>query len=476
MKLHNFVLILLFTLVAGSISAQVEWNVSGTTSACNNINDAMYRMGRINLGHDNAPIPNQNRMLDIDAGTVTYGNTTGLWATGAANGSTAVGTGTGSVGTGASFVANGAIRGVSGYAQNVTLLDVNVAGRTSSALGGYFQASITDPIVNPANGNYLIGGAVGDLSGTITTYPNSGILSGLIGRDLIQGANTWAGYFQGRSHFTGNVGIATTNPLATLSVNGDGDSRFSIYGHTSSTVSGNSGVVGQADQPTGFADHVRGVLGTITSGRGYTYGVYGSAYNGTASSQGRSYGVFGTAGNATSNYNYGLYGRLIGQNNGTAILGHDYINHPGWNGNTQGTWAGYFVGDVHVTDQVAIGTVNRPAMSTVGGSDYLLYVGGGALFEEVKVQTGWADYVFQDDYQLTALEDVEQHIESEGHLHNTPSAAEVESEGLDLGTMTVNQQEKIEEIFLHLIEMNKELKTLKAENESLKAELSTLKN
>ncbi len=459
-----------------SASAQIEWNITQTTLPSNSINDVIYRMGRINLGHDNLPLPNQNRMLDIDAGTVTYGNTTGLWATGAANGATAIGTGTGTVGTGSSFVANGAIRGISGYAQNVTQLNVGVAGRTSSALGGYFNTSIADPIVNPTFGNYLIGGAMGDLSGTIATYPTNGILAGLIGRDLIQGTNTWAGYFQGRSHFTGNVGIATTNPLATLSVNGDGDNRYSIYGHTSSAVSGNTGVVGQADQPTGFADHVRGVMGLITSGRGYTYGVYGSAYNTTPSSQGRAYGMFGTAGNATSNYNYGLYGRLIGQNNGTAILGHDYINHPGWNGNTQGTWAGYFVGDVHVTNQVAIGTVNRPALSTVGGSDYLLYVGGGALFEEVKVQTGWADYVFQDDYQLTALEEVENHIATAGHLHNTPSAAEVEAEGLNLGNITVNQQEKIEEIFLHLIEMNKELKNLKAENELLKAELSTLKN
>ena len=41
--------------------------------------------------------------------------------------------------------------------------------------------------------------------------------------------------------------------------------------------------------------------------------------------------------------------------------------------------------------------------------------------------------------------------------------------------MTVNQQEKIEEIFLHLIQMNKEIQSLKAENKALKTELLNAK-
>jgi cell division protein FtsB len=40
----------------------------------------------------------------------------------------------------------------------------------------------------------------------------------------------------------------------------------------------------------------------------------------------------------------------------------------------------------------------------------------------------------------------------------------------------VKQQEKIEEIYLHLIEMNKRMKALEAENEELKKEIEALKN
>jgi hypothetical protein len=46
---------------------------------------------------------------------------------------------------------------------------------------------------------------------------------------------------------------------------------------------------------------------------------------------------------------------------------------------------------------------------------------------------------------------------------------------IDLFTM-VNQQVKIEEIFLHLIEMNKKIDALEEENQQLKEELENLKN
>ena len=40
--------------------------------------------------------------------------------------------------------------------------------------------------------------------------------------------------------------------------------------------------------------------------------------------------------------------------------------------------------------------------------------------------SGWCDYVFEADYELMPLEDVDAHIQEKGHLHNTPSAEEIE--------------------------------------------------
>jgi hypothetical protein len=55
-----------------------------------------------------------------------------------------------------------------------------------------------------------------------------------------------------------------------------------------------------------------------------------------------------------------------------------------------------------------------------------------------------------------------------------PSAADLNGT-VNLGDATVQQQEKIEEIYLHLIEMNKEIKALKAENAEYSAQVERLK-
>jgi len=75
----------------------------------------------------------------------------------------------------------------------------------------------------------------------------------------------------------------------------------------------------------------------------------------TPSTEGRSYGFFGQAGNATPNYNYAVYGQLIGDNAGTAIFGWDRVTYPNESFlNTQGTWAGYFIGKTRFTEQLQI--------------------------------------------------------------------------------------------------------------------------
>lgn len=121
--------------------------------------------------------------------------------------------------------------------------------------------------------------------------------------------------------------------------------------------------------------------------------------------------------------------------------------------------------------RVSIGIANPTAMQTAGvnPAPYRLFVNGGAIFKEVKVEANWADYVFEEDYELTPLTAVEAHIEAKGHLHNTPSATELEQNGgVELGAITVNQQEKIEELFLHLIELNKKYEQLQEECAELK--------
>ena len=121
-------------------------------------------------------------------------------------------------------------------------------------------------------------------------------------------------------------------------------------------------------------------------------------------------------------------------------------------------------------NQLAVGT-STPALG------YALSVNGKGIFTEVRVleTVNWPDYVFQPNYQLRSLEEVDQFIKANGHLPNIPSAAEVAEEGVALGDMDKNLLEKIEELTLYMIDMNEEVKKLKAENEALKNEVKSLK-
>jgi hypothetical protein len=70
----------------------------------------------------------------------------------------------------------------------------------------------------------------------------------------------------------------------------------------------------------------------------------------------------------------------------------------------------------------------------------------------VRVETGWADYVFDRGYRLASLRDVADYIDANHHLPDIPSAAEVEQKGVSLGEMHSKLLAKIEELTLHAIE------------------------
>ena len=110
-------------------------------------------------------------------------------------------------------------------------------------------------------------------------------------------------------------------------------------------------------------------------------------------------------------------------------------------------------------------------------SGYTLYVRQGIVSEKIKVATvnNWPDYVFKKGYNLLTLSQVDTFIQAKGHLPNTPSAEVIEKQGLELGATAKNHQEKLEEVFLHLIALEKRIKTLEAENAQLKTELHHLK-
>lgn len=108
-------------------------------------------------------------------------------------------------------------------------------------------------------------------------------------------------------------------------------------------------------------------------------------------------------------------------------------------------------------------TLTNPASVILGTAqrDANLYVNGIAKAHEIEVKlTTWADYVFNKDYELSSLQEVEKYIEEHNHLPNVPSEKEVIEHGVNLGEMDAILLQKIEELTLYIIEQDKRIKAL----------------
>jgi hypothetical protein len=99
-----------------------------------------------------------------------------------------------------------------------------------------------------------------------------------------------------------------------------------------------------------------------------------------------------------------------------------------------------------------------------------LDVNGTIRAKEVKIEaTGWADFVFDNDYKLSCLSEVEQHIKEHKHLPGIPSEQEVLENGINVAEMQIKLLQKIEELTLYVID-------LKKENEGLQERVQQLEN
>ena len=96
---------------------------------------------------------------------------------------------------------------------------------------------------------------------------------------------------------------------------------------------------------------------------------------------------------------------------------------------------------------------------------------GNVFARSVKVNTALIpDYVFEEAYNLLPLTEIEQYINSHRHLPGIPSAKEYNEIGyVDLGDLQLKLLEKVEELTLHLIRLQKE-------NQQLKHEVSAIAN
>jgi hypothetical protein len=104
-----------------------------------------------------------------------------------------------------------------------------------------------------------------------------------------------------------------------------------------------------------------------------------------------------------------------------------------------------------------------------------LEVNGTIRAKEVKLEaTNWPDYVFDDEYQLSSLEDVGEFIERNGHLPEFLPASEYEARGVNM--LEINQQllKKVEELTLYLLMQQNKMKEYELKFQSQENRLNAL--
>ncbi|MCP9752377.1 hypothetical protein [Ferruginibacter sp. HRS2-29] len=308
---------------------------------------------------------------------------------------------------------------------------------------------------------------------------------------------------------TGNVGIGTNSPATALHVGiqsgTSAQTQINVSGidYTYDAARANGTV---AVLPTIGIDQNNGI-GYINDGS-----VVNAAYivnqkglwAGSTSTTTRSFKVLGPENNL-ANYSLEFVTRATGSatannywiermNSSNMISYNRSLNIGTWGGPSVKIFGGGYlvpnkVADIFVSDagigintespteklHVAgnIYTSGKIMVNTPAVTGYELAVNGSAIFTKavVKLNVNWPDYVFETDYKLPALKDVEAFLKQNKHLPEVPSAQEIKEKGIDLGDQQTILLKKVEELTLYMIDMNKKIEELAKENAALKAQL-----
>lgn len=140
-----------------------------------------------------------------------------------------------------------------------------------------------------------------------------------------------------------------------------------------------------------------------------------------------------------------------------------------------GSASGGFLGfSTNGLERIRINTDGNVGIGTTT-PDEKLAVNGNIHTKEVRVDlVGWSDFVFESNYNLPSLKEVETHIKEKGHLKDIPSAVEVAKNGILLGDMNAKLLQKIEELTLYTIEQERKLESQATTNQELKDRLLKL--
>ena len=176
------------------------------------------------------------------------------------------------------------------------------------------------------------------------------------------------------------------------------------------------------------------VVGNLTVGQGVAQG---TPTNGQLSISDGTNGVASISGNHKDNNNVGLNFNVLNSNtsqNAMSILS---------------------------SGQILIGKTSQI------NNTYVLDVNGNARVNKLVVNTTGADFVFNPNYKLMPLAQLEQFVKDKQHLPGIETAENMQKDGLDVGDNQTKLLQKIEELTLYIIEENKRINQKNKEYETL---------
>lgn len=81
--------------------------------------------------------------------------------------------------------------------------------------------------------------------------------------------------------------------------------------------------------------------------------------------------------------------------------------------------------------------------------------------KQLKVRSNpmnpWPDNVFESNYNLMSLKELDQYIKQNKHLPNIPTQDEISKDGMDVYEMNAALLKKVEELTLYVIELEKRI-------------------
>jgi hypothetical protein len=257
---------------------------------------------------------------------------------------------------------------------------------------------------------------------------------------------------------TGNFGLGTTAPKAKLDVNGDAFINGNIKTNGKISFGGDKVI---SFTPASDANPATFSFGGPAEFRlpascsfPYLHSPVINQFSGII----QSYGLAGTFSNIMTMGFDGANGIIdIAGNNVDGMSPRLLINY--YCGKDvyicTGSRGGKIVMATASNNAVAIGDEYIP-------NGYKLSVKGKIIAEElnVKLRGNWPDYVFEPDYKLRSIADLEKYVNENKHLPEIPDAEKMEKDGINTSEIITQLVKQQEQLTLYIIEQNKRIEEL----------------